>query len=212
MKEIYRSKKPDKTDLTAELVKRPNESTVILKYLTGDEKGKSVTISTSTLKRYWRKEQSDEVTETPKEKTPEEILNIDMEEVNKPYKPDVTPHYIEKPESVKEYEESKRRKPKCEFKLPETYSEYADILADNDVKLKSVNKGYIALEDASKLKLLSTGIGVLASTALGEALAKSGLTSRPCIEQGTPFRFDIKTSEQNDALIKALAFLYPLSL
>ena len=55
MKEIYRSKKPDKTDLTAELVKRPNEGTVILKYLTGDEKGKSVTISTSTLKRYWRK-------------------------------------------------------------------------------------------------------------------------------------------------------------
>ena len=177
--------------------------------MTGDEKGKSVTISTSTLKRYWRKEQAEDTTT---EKSAEEILGIDMEEVNKPYKPDVTPHYIEKPESVKEYEENKRRKPKCEFAIPSSYNEYADILADNDVRLKSVNKGYIALEDASKLKLLSTGIGVLASTALGEALAKSGLTSRPCIEKGTPFRFDIKTSEQNDALIKALAFLYPLSL
>lgn len=202
MNEIYRSKKPDKTDLTAELVKRPNESTVILKYLTGDEKGKSVTISTSTLKRYWRKEQA--------EKTVEEILDIDMEKVNEPYKPNVTPHYIEKPQSVKEYEESKRRTPKCEYDLPGNYNDYADLLASKSIKLKSVNSGYISLSDSSKLKLLSNGIGVLASTALGEELAKSGMTSRPCIEKGTPFRFDIKSEEQFDTLNDALAKLYPM--
>lgn len=207
MKEIYRSKKPDKTDLTAELVKCPNESTVILKYLTGDEKGKSVTISTSTLKRYWRKEPAEDTTT---EKSAEEILGIDMEEVNKPYKPDVTPHYIEKPESVKEYEESKRRKPKCEYDLPGNYNDYADLLASKSIKLKSVNSGYISLSDSSKLKLLSNGIGVLASTALGEELAKSGMTSRPCIEKGTPFRFDIKSEEQFDTLNEALAKLYPM--
>lgn len=207
MKEIYRSKKPDKTDLTAELVKRPNEGTVILKYLTGDEKGKSVTISTSTLKRYWRKEQAEDTTT---EKSAEEILGIDMEEVNKPYKPDVTPHYIEKPESVKEYEESKRRVPKCEFALPENYDAYADLLASKSIKLKGVNSGYISLSDSSKLKLLSNGIGVLASNELGEELAKSGMTSRPCIEKGTPFRFDIKSEEQFDTLHDALAKLYPM--
>lgn len=201
MKTIYQSKKPGKSDIKAELVKKPNENTVILKYLNGEHEGKTVTITTGTLKRYWR--------EIKQEKTAEEVLGIDMEEVNKPYKPDVKPHYIPKPDSVKRYEESKK-KIKCDFALPDSYESFADTLAENGVKLKSVNKGYIALEDSSKLKLLTGGIGILASDELGEALANSGLTSRPCIEKGTPFRFDVVKKEDYDIMCKVLSDIYPL--
>jgi hypothetical protein len=202
MGKIYSSKKPGKSDVKAELVKAPNENTVILKYLTGEHKDKTVTITTGTLKRYWREE-----TETTPKKTATEILGIDMDEVNKPYKPDVKPHYIPKPESVKRYEESKK-KIKCNFTLPATYEEFADILASKSIKLKRVNSGYIALEDTSKLKILTGGIGILASDELGEEFVANGFTSRPCIEKGTPFRFDIVTEEQYNTMFDVLAKLY----
>jgi len=194
MQEIYRSKK--KTDVTAKVVKRPNETTVILEYVTGDEVGKTTSITTGTLARYWRKE-----------KSVEEILDLDTEKINEPYKPDVKPHYIPKPEAVKEYEERKK-KVKCNFTLPTDYEDFADKLTDHDIALKSVNKGYIALADSSKLKLLGSGIGILASDKLGEEFVKKGFSSKPCIEKGTPFRFDIKTEDEYNTMYEVLASIY----
>ncbi len=197
MKEIYRSKKPDKTDLTAELVKRPNEGTVILKYLTGDEKGKSVTISTSTLKRYWRKEQAEDTTT---EKSAEEILGIDMEEVNKPYKPDVTPHYIEKPESVKEYEENKRRK-RHNVELPE----FEDIVEKIGSISCKVNSNYVKLNDkATTVWRYSGFVACYATTDVAEKLSKAGLTSGPNKDKARPFSFIIKDVDSYNTLINTL--------
>lgn len=197
MKEIYRSKKPDKTDLTAELVKRPNEGTVILKYLAGDEKGKSVTISTSTLKRYWRKEQAEDTTT---EKSAEEILGIDMEEVNKPYKPDVTPHYIEKPESVKEYEENKRRK-RHNVELPE----FEDIVEKVGSISCKVNSNYVKLNDkATTVWRYSGFIACYATTDVAEQLSKAGLTSAPNKDTVRPFSFIVKDVDSYNTLIDTL--------
>lgn len=204
MHEIYQSKKPGKTDVHAELVKQPNDNTVILKYLNGEHEGKTVTITTGTLKRYWKLV---EKTETQEKKTVEEVLNLDMDEVNKPYKPDVKPHYIEKPDSVKRYEESKKRV-KCTYTLPTNYEEIADMLAGKNVKIKAVNKGYISFPDNSKLKLLTTGIGILASEKLGEELVNIGFTARPCIEAGTPFRFDVKTEKDYNGMYDVLEKVY----
>ena len=94
--------------------------------------------------------------------------------------------------------------------MPADYEQFADILASKDVALKGVNKGYIALPDNSKLKLLSTGIGVLASDALGEKLTLKGFKSKACIEKGTPFRFDIKTESDCNTMYEVLSDLYKI--
>ena len=196
MKDTYKSKKDE--NITAEVVKCPNDNTIILKYLTGEHKDKTFTITTGTLKRWWKKV----------EKSALDILGVDMDEVNKPYPEPKEQKYIPKPQSVIEYEENKKRKVKLDFELPTDYNTFADALAENGVKIKRVNSGYIAMEDSSKLKLLTNGIGVLASTELAELLAKCAITSKPCIEKGTPFRFDIKTQLDYDSLVRTLAQLY----
>jgi hypothetical protein len=200
METIYTSKK--NPDVTAKIVKKPNEMTVILEYLTGDKAGETTTITTSTLQRYWKKSEVEE------QKSVAEILNVDMDEVNKPYAPEVTPHYIPKPESVVEYEENKKRtRSKRTFDVPTDYDTFANILAENGVKMKRVNKGYISLPDNTKLKLLGGGVGILASGYVAEAFAQAGYKSRACIEKGTPFRFDITTEDAYNNMYKILSTL-----
>ena len=208
---IYKSKK-DKNILAKVVEQDEERKTVILEYITGEQSGKTFNITTSTLKRWWSKVNESEIesidisVETPKE-IPSVLKNLDYEKINTPYPEPKEQKYIPKPKSVIEYEE-KKKKVKCEIKLPDNYEDFATELSDKNIKIQRVNKGYLALEDTTKLKLLSTGIGVLATDKLGNELSLNGLQCRECIEKGTPFRFDIKTQEQYDKLITVLQTLY----
>lgn len=194
MGKIYSSKKPGKSDVKAELVKAPNENTVILKYLTGEHKDKTVTITTGTLKRYWREE-----TETTPKKTATEILGIDMDEVNKPYKPDVKPHYIPKPESVKEYEENKRKK--HNFDLPE----FDSIVEQIGFICCKVNTNYVKLNDkASTVWRYAGYIACYCTEEVWQSLTKAGLQSQPNKDKYRPFGFIIKNKGDYDKLIETL--------
>jgi hypothetical protein len=179
-------------------------NTTRLIYLTGDKAGQSFVVSNSTLKRWWRKIKTEEKVI---EKTDDNPLGLDFEQINTPYPEPKEQKYIPKPQSVIEYEESKKRN-KCTFALPKDYDEFANILADKNIALKKVNKGYISLSDNSKLKLLTNGIGVLASNELGEQLTLKGMKCRECIEKGTPFRFDIKDESMYNEMYNVLASLY----
>jgi len=184
----------------------------MLEYLPGydDSKtGHQFSISESTLKRWWKLV---DVTEEPEEKSVAEILHLDMDKINEPYPEPKEQKYIPKPQSVIEYEEKKTRarRKELDFELPKSYEEFADYLANNNIKIARVNTGYISFADSSKLKLLTSGIGVLASNDLGTLLAEKGLVSRPCIEKGTPFRFDAQHKDEYDALVYALQSLYKI--
>ena len=207
----YQSKK-DPSIYAAFDFEDPKFHTTRMIYLTGDNKGKSFEVTNSTLKRWWRKVAEEDVTSEVKEEpkqVDENPLNIDYDKVNEPYKPDVTPHYIPKPQSVIEYEQSKSKKAKLDFELPKDYEEFADLLSQHNVHMARVNSGYISMTDKSKLKLLTKGIGVLASSDLGIELAKHGMTSKPCVEKGTPFRFDVTTEANFNDLLVVLEQLYP---
>lgn len=158
-------------------------------YLTGEKAGHSFEVSSSTLKRWWN-----EIPTTPEED--EEAI------INAPYHPDVTPHYIPKPESVVQYEKARsRRKPNtCEFELPEGYEEFANLLESFGANIRRVNKEYITLEDGSKFKLRQSGIAILASTDMAEIFSKHGFKAKACIEKSTPFRFDIGTNAEYDTM------------
>ena len=195
---VYQSKKDE--EIKAQLdFENEKFKTVNMIYLTGPNKGKAFTITQSTLKRWWRKfEDNESIRKT--------ILDsIDYEQVNTPYPEPKEQRYIPVPQSVIEYEESRSRRKKCDFEKPKDYEEFGDLLGSKNVVIKKVNSGYISLPDNSKLKLLSEGIGVLASEELGEKLVNRGLTCKACIEKGTPFRFDIKTQENFDILIEVLS-------
>lgn len=165
-------------------------ATTRLIYLTGEKAGKSFVVSNSTLKRYWKQVETEEVVEP--QPNP---LNIDFEQVSKPYKPDVKPRYIPKPQSVIEYEERKHIRSRASFDFPHDYEEFADLLSKTNVVIKKVNTGYISLHDNSKIKL-QKNIAILASQELGEKFVAKGFQSKPCIEKGTPFRLDICNEEE----------------
>lgn len=204
--EIYVSKKD--TDVTAKVVKRPNDTTVILEYLTGDKAGNTTSITVGTLKRYWKSSDKIKQEEIIPEKSTEEILGVDMDEVTKPYPEPKEKKYIPKPESVIEYEAKRTRARKgTDFDVPTDYEVFADLLASRDVAMKKVNKGYIAMPDSSKIKLLNCGVGILASEYVAEQFVKAGFTSRPCIEKGTPFRFDFTNEEDYNKMLDILSEL-----
>lgn len=189
---IYQSKK--NPDVTAKIVKKPNEMTVILEYLTGDETGKNVTITTSTLQRYWRKTDAEEPTEESTEKSAAEILNVDMDEVNKPYAPEVTPHYIPKPESVKEYEAKKKRK---QVDVPD-FDTIVDDLGSVSVK---VNTGYVKLKDKfTTVWRKPGGVFVYTVEELWKALTDAGLTSKPNKDKQRPYGFEITNMDDYNTL------------
>ena len=196
---VYQSKK--NPEITAALdFENEKFRTVTLIYLTGKDKGKSFTITTSTLKRWWKVSK-----EELKPVTPKVLDTLDYDKINEPYPEPTEQKYIPVPDSVLEYEASRSRHKTCDFEKPKNYEEFGDLLGTHNVQIKKVNSGYISLPDNSKLKLLTDAIGVLASDNLGEQLSKRGLKCRACIEKGTPFRFDIKSKEDFDILIEVLS-------
>lgn len=198
---IYRSKK-DPT-ITASLdFENEKYKTVNMIYLTGPNKGKAFSISHSTLNLWWEENPLDE------KKCKSILDDIDMEKVNTPYPEPKFQAYIPVPQSVIEYESSKRRKQNreiCMFEKPSDYEEFADLLAERNIRMKKVNKEYISLPDNSKLKLQAAGIALLASQTIGEMFINKGCQCKSCPEKGTPFRFDFKTQEDFDMMLEVLS-------
>ena len=88
----YQSKKD--TSIIASIEKTEEKyGTVLMKYLTGPDTGKTFSITNSTLKRWWKRVEDEE------ENTSNNPLLIDINNVNEPYQPEVTPRYIPKPKS-----------------------------------------------------------------------------------------------------------------
>ena len=195
---IYQNK--ENPEITASLdFENPKFMTVNMIYLTGPEKGKSFTITNSTLHNKWREKPIDEA------ECKSFLDTIDMKKVNEPYPEPKFQTYIPVPKSVLEYEASKIKKKKCTFNKPENYDVFADILAERGVKIARVNSGYIALPDTSKLKLLTTSIGILSANDLAVKFVTAGFVCKPCPEKGTPFRFDICTQEEYDKMLEVLS-------
>lgn len=189
----YQSKKNE--TITAQ-VQEENEKykTVTLLYLSGPDEGKTFSVSTSTLKRWWKK--IDDV-----EKSVEEILNIDVEKVNEPYAPKVTPHYIPKPKSVIEFEEKKRNRVNRDLPTQDAMVEQYSSL------LSKVNKTYIVFKENSCWVERKSGyINIYATETIWEQLTNIGLQSRPngMKDKTRPFVFKITTMEEYNRVMEVL--------
>ena len=185
--DIYTSKKHP--NVTAKIVKEPNTATVILEYLTGDEVGKTVTVSTSTLKRWWSKE-----------KSANEILGVDNDELNQPYPEPKEKKYIPKPQSVIEYEEKKRNK--FNKDLPK-YEELIDIL--DSIYYKRYDKdSHFLFRDNSSVWRKSSCIDSYVTEELWIKLTEAGFTSKPNKDSKRPYAIHITTSEEWDKFLSVL--------
>lgn len=176
---IYKSKK-DET-LTAKVVSTDEKcNTCILEYLSGDKVGKTIALTNSTLKRWWKK--------VDEPKTVDEILGIDNDVVNTKYPEPKVQKYIPKPKSVIEYEEKKKRT-KCD--LPD-YESLKEIFAN---VAKKLNSSYIILKDETSIFRLTSFIRINAPEKYMEEFSELGLTGSPNKDNKRPLTYVIKSLE-----------------
>lgn len=187
---IYKSVK-DPT-VTAVVIEEDTKcKTTTLQYQSGgeDKQDKSFVISNSTLKRWWRK-----VSDT--DFTAEELKQIDT-----PYKPEVTPHYIPKPESVVEYEEKKRRVrrnndiPEYEA-ICETFGPICDKFNDRS--------SYIKFKTGTTLWRKQNCIDIYAVESDWMTLTEAGLKSAPNKDKVRPYAIKVTTQDEYDRVVGAL--------
>lgn len=190
---IYVSKKDP--EVKASLVSSVDSGTTI-KYISGPDTGKTVTISNSTLKRWWSKDA--ESTKPIPENEVLESLGVNMEQVNKPYAPDVTPHYIKKPKSVINYENAKRKK--HNFDLPE----FEELVSKFGFLAVKVNSNYIKLADKSTLWRKESHIALYAAEDTWKKCTDAGLESKPNNDKDRPFGYKIESAEDYKKLTVAL--------
>jgi hypothetical protein len=167
--------------------------TTYLIYLTGPKKGMSFCVTNSTLKRYW-----DEVHDVPKvlDFTPEEVAQI-----NTPYKPDVTPHYIPKPPAVIEYEE-KKLKSRRNNELP-TFEAIAEMFAFILAKVNE-RSNYVKFKDGTTLHRKATCIKLYTVENIWEDMTHKGFKSSPNNDKDRPFAFVINTKEEFETMSEVL--------
>lgn len=190
--------------------------TVMLIYLTGPDAGKSVSITESTFKRWWKKYEEPEQLNSdgtitkeedavaPAPTSPLDSLGIDYDKVNEPYPEPKEQKYIKKPESVVAYENRRR---KHNDDLPE-FDDMSEILSS---VVKKVNKGYVRLEDGTTIWRKPTLINVYAADKTWEILTKAGFKSRvntygksKTVDKDRPYAFDIRSKEDFDRVVAAL--------
>lgn len=194
----YQSKKDPEVTAAFDF-EDPKYKTTRLIYLTGPKKGQSIAVSNSTLKRWWKKldgknepEVEEEVIDNP--------LNLDFEQVNQPYKPNVTPHFIPKPQSVIEYEEQKHSRNNSE--LP-SFEELCDMFGP---VLKKINEKsvYMIFKDKTALHRKAQYIKLYTVENIWTQLAEKGLESKPNNDKDRPFAFTIKTKDDFDIIAEVL--------
>ena len=189
----YQSKKD--TSIIASIEKTEEKyGTVLMKYLTGPDTGRTFSITNSTLKRWWKRVEDEE------ENTANNPLSIDINKVNEPYHPDVTPRYIPKPKSVIEYEAKKGKKYNNE--LPE-FEEISESLAEYCKKIND-NSKYVMFHDKSTMWRKCGAIDLYASESLWSLLTESGLQSKPNKDKDRPFAFKITNIEEYNKVLEAV--------
>ena len=186
--EVYISKKDP--DVTAKVVKRPNDTTVILEYLTGDETGNTTSITVGTLKRYWK---------ASTEKSTEEILGVDMAEVNEPYPEPTEKKYIPKPDSVVEYEEKNKKRYNSDL------VSFEQVVEDLSSVSSKVNSGYVKLKDNATTVWRKNGwIDVYADEVIWTALTNAGFASKPNKDKDRPYSFRFNNNEGYEKLVAVI--------
>lgn len=158
-------------------------------YLTGEKAGYAFEISSSTLKRWWTKVDA----------TQEEI-NSDI--INAPYHPNVTPHYIPVPDSVKEYEAMKTKK-RRNNDLPD----FESMVEEFAVATQRINESskYIALKDSqTTIWRKSTCIDIYADEMMWERFVVEGLESKPNKDAKRPFAIKVKTEKDYERMRNAI--------
>jgi hypothetical protein len=190
MAEIYVSKK--NKEVKAEVLRREEKyKTVIIKYLSGEKEGTSVSITESTFKRWWKKDETSFAD------------SIDMEQVNTPYPEPKEKKYIPKPESVIEYENNKKRRAGYNTDLPE-FNDIVDKIGDKCSKINESSK-YVAIKDSkTTLWRKSRCIDVYADNDMAEKLSSKGLISGPNKDKDRPFHFKFETSDDLEKFISVL--------
>lgn len=187
----YQSKKDPEVYASFDL-ENEKYSTVTMIYLSGENKGKSFSITTSTLKRWWKPVDEEE-------KSTLEILNVDVEQLSKPYKPDVTPRYIPKPQSVIDYENKKSRK---NFDIPD-FEKIVEVFGSILTKVNE-NSCYIKFADKTTLWRKASTIHIYANEDSAVKLSTAGLLSTANKDKDRPFKFEIKTDEEFEKVKEAL--------
>lgn len=161
--------------------------TVILEYLTGENAGKTISITTSTLHRWWEEDNSQPV-------------KIDYEVVNTPYPEPKTQRYIPKPQSVIEYEEKKAGKKNTD--LP-TFEKMVEDMGAYSCKVNE-RSSYLKLNDKSTVWRKSSKIDVYASEELWIKLTNLGFTSSANKDKDRPFAFTIKSADEYSKLLEVV--------
>lgn len=186
------------TSKIAEVVKEePKYNTLILKILEGEGAGKEISITNSTLKRYWKRI---EETESTEEKSLAQEMNVDMAKVNEPYPEPKEKKYIPKPKSVVEYEAKQAKK--YNTALPE----FADIADKFGEILKKVNEAskYVAFKDGSTLWRKNGWIDLYVTEQIWTGLTEVGLESKPNKDKDRPYAFRITTQEEYEKVVEAI--------
>lgn len=179
---MYQSKK--NTEITARLESMDEKyNTVLMVYETGPDVGKSFSITTSTLKRWWRLVNDD---------TPNSILNIDDSVVNTKYPEPKEQKYIPKPKSVIEYEAKKGVKYNND--LP-THEEIAETFAP---VLNKINKTYVVFKNGCWLERKSGYINLYSNEEVWQILTDKGFQFRPNGMKNTKLNFVLKINTIED--------------
>jgi hypothetical protein len=184
----YQSKK-DPTITAAFDFQNEKTKTITMIYLTGEKAGHSFDISASTLKRWWKKMDA----------TEEEVAE---ERINAPYHPDVTPHYIPKPQSVIDYENAKSTK-RSNIDLP-SFEDMVDTLQSVCKKVNETSKYVQLLDSDTTIWRKSRSIDIYADEQIWTKLAESGLQSTANKDKKRPFAIKITSAEDYETLVNTL--------
>lgn len=198
----YQSKKDE--NVTATLISENEKyKTATLKYDSGDDEGKTFDVSQSTLKRWWKK--VDSVKDDNSAPTENNSLDIDPEVVNQPYAPNVTPHYIPKPDSVIEYEENKKKRRGSYNEDVPTFDVIVESFGSILVKVNETSK-YVKFKDGKGTTLWrkNSYIDIYATQEVFELLTNVGFVSEVNKDKARPYHIRITTHDEWEKMSKVI--------
>lgn len=193
----YKSKK------TGELAhfdsKDEKYGTTTLVYDSGDKKGTAFQVTSSTLKRWWKKvDDSNEQESTDEE--PKSVSDIDADRINEPYPEPKEQKYIPKPKAVKEFEARKKR---VRGKYNDTLPDYETATNQVAKVLKKINKGYAVFKNGSSLHRINPAIVIFAEEQYREILEGLGLEAGDNSQDGArPYKFVIKDADTWNSFVE----------
>lgn len=198
----YQSKKDE--NVTATLISENEKyKTATLKYDSGDDEGKTFDVSQSTLKRWWKK--VDSVEDDNSAPIENNSLDIDPEVVNQPYAPNVTPHYIPKPDSVIEYEENKKKRRGSYNEDVPTFDVIVESFGSILVKVNETSK-YVKFKDGKGTTLWrkNSYIDIYATQEVFELLTNVGFVSEVNKDKDRPYHIRITTHDEWEKMSKVI--------